>query len=46
MSDEVVGQAIELPGELVVGSQGTELFSQELPRVCMELFSYSFNCSC
>lgn len=32
-SDEVVGQAIQLPGELVVDSKGTELFSQELPRV-------------
>ncbi|KAK2571297.1 Protein SSUH2-like protein [Acropora cervicornis] len=32
-SDEVVGQAIQLPDELVVDSEGTELFSQELPRV-------------
>ena len=41
----MVGQAIQLPGELVVDSQGTELFSQELPRVCIELFCYSFTCN-
>lgn len=34
VSNHVVGQTShQIPDELVVGSQGTELFSQELPRV-------------
>ena len=33
MSHHVVGRTEQLPSELIVNSQGTEIFSQELPRV-------------
>lgn len=33
MSHHVVGRTEQLPDELIVNSQGTEIFSQELPRV-------------
>ena len=33
VSHHVVGRTEQLPSELIVNSQGTEIFSQELPRV-------------
>ena len=33
MSHNVVGRTEQLPSELIINSPGTEIFSQELPRV-------------
>ena len=33
VSNHVVGRTDQLPQELIVKSEGTEIFSQELPRV-------------
>lgn len=35
MSNHVVGRTDELPNHLIVDSQGTEIFSEERPRVCI-----------
>ena len=43
MSNHVVERTDRLPAELIVKSEGTDIFSQELPRVC-HFFSLLIPC--